>query len=219
VSVRKSKVALSFDMDDHLFDHLFFRQLACDGSIYLRASESERKECMNQRTKFRHIPDTRPNGSDWDLQDILNVGYSKRLHAYKADFRKAVEQGLLARDANMFCNIEQDASAGHGQCSFVIPTLVRNSTLVKVSAYDAKDVLLTHLESMAIMGWPMSVTSLAQPTSLGPPLSGLPHRVVRSFAGNAMHVCVCGCVVVYALGASRLINTDDAEADGPEAEA
>ena len=201
ISVRRERRHVRFEFCDPLFDRVFYRTLESNGAIYLTQGEEgrvRREEELHARARRLSIPATRVDGNQWSFIETLNPGYRQRLLAYKDQAKEAIAKGACDASTVHVVNLEQDASAGFGQHSFVVPTLLRNSTIVKLDVDGDADELLTSMEHFTVMGWPSCGGYKSQP-SLKDVISSFSDRERRKMTGNAMHVEVCGVVVIHAL--------------------
>ena len=79
----------------------------------------------------------------------------------KDDFHKS----LLATNGAI-CNIMQDHTAGYGQISSLVPTLLTGSTIVRLGGSDgAGDVLVAPEAHFEVQGWLVFTSSGDQPST------------------------------------------------------
>jgi len=110
----------------------------------------------------------------------------------------------MIKTGKAICNIMQDSSAGRGQLSSLVPTLLRQSLLVQLgseesSLDDDADKLMCSEEHFEVQGWPVFTTSVDQPVNFLQEVRTLSAVQQRSLMGNSMHVGVTGHLVLYIL--------------------
>jgi hypothetical protein len=121
------------------------------------------------------------------------------MQAYKMMPKDDFHKSLLATNGAI-CNIMQDHTAGYGQISSLVPTLLTGSTIVRLGGSDgADDVLMAPEEHFEVQGWPVFTSSEDQPSTFLDVMKDFSTCEKKSLMGNSMHVSLCGVLLLYAI--------------------
>jgi len=188
-----------FTLGDPVFEELFFRELKLDGSVYFQGPDEHRLKWLERKAQRQGMPRRRDDGTPWNLTDVVSTGYRNRLIQYKDSAIQALIDGKLDEGVPCIANIEQDCALGFGQLGYMMPALLRRSTMVLLDLKGDEDKVLSSEEHYDTMCWPATKTSPSQPKSIQPALSRLSDNEKRGLIGNGMHIVCAASMVLFAL--------------------
>lgn len=140
-SIWTRKDRLTFPKPAPSFEHLFFRRLVLDSSVYLWASQAQLASMLDTYAKEKNMQTT----ADLTFEMLLGPMYLKRLRDYEHS-----RSGELAMTSGVGALANIMANAAHGgNVSGVCPSLLRNTVLYDLGAHRP----LTLAEAFSIHGF------------------------------------------------------------------
>ena len=171
-----------------------FRRLLLDGGVYFRASEAMLDE-MNQKLATNcHLPPSN-GGSRWPWSALLRVGQYQRL-------QDARQNRKSDSPPETFCSISQ--SLAFMSMSAVVPTMVTNSVIYRISNKPGEDRPATPLECFAMQNIPALLPE-GHPAAKHFAFRGFVEKGsltlghCRLMTGNGMNLAAVGSVLCFGL--------------------
>ena len=208
IGVRKDQFEVVVDLNSMEFETLFFREIATKCDVFFDDTEENRAKAVQllRRPCERNLDVPEPS----DLSKCLSPGGAYRLQGYVC---KCVSEPQFKFSDVVVANVSQDPRGRPVMMSNVLPCLLTRSVMVllkskmrSVGPEQKGPLLMTALEHLTAMGWPLWASEQNQQTfCMQDAVHDLSPAFVKHLASNGMHIAVAGAMLLYALSCTRRV--------------